>query len=312
MKHFTSILWAGVGVALLFSGCSKSEKPVELKLKWQVGKSYANRMSMSQVAHMQLPGMSAPVEQSTAVTEDFTMSALKALPNDAIAMDMAFTSEKMETKMAGKVMMSFDSSADPKTDETNSTAPIMRQIVGAHFGYELEADGKAVHITGMDEFLARLPAGDEQGKTMLKSMLNEELVQQLAARGQGLPEKPVKIGDHWNIHLDENAGPVGILQMEMNYTFTGWEEHGGHHCVLIDFTGDVASKPGTSSGPMNVSVEKGTITGKEWIDPELGMVVDNTSDQDMTLKIVVRDNNITSQMKQTVGVRLVEVNDAPK
>jgi hypothetical protein len=182
--------------------------------------------------------------------------------------------------------------------------------MGAHFDYEVDALGKANHITGMDEFLAHVPAGDEQATGMLKSLVNEALIQQFATRGQGLPPEPVKVGDHWKAHLDENGGPAGILMMDMNYIFTGWENRGGRRCALIDFNGQVTSKPGKE--PAQLSLDNGTLSGKMWFSPELNMVVDTGANQLMTFKITSQGKTINSVMKQSVDIRLLGESEAIK
>ncbi len=217
MKKINLILLAGLALSgVCISGCSKSKDsgaPVELKLKWQVGKRYANHLTMSQISHSEIPGLSNPVEQVTSMTQDLAMSALKARPDGTTEMAMEFTALKIESKVAGAIKLSFDSQGEAKNDDQN--AAVLRQLVGAQFGYELDAAGKAGNVTGMDEFMARVPAGNGQAQRTLKSLLSEDLVKQLAMRGQGLPDHPVRVGDQWPMQLDENAGPAGIFQTTM-------------------------------------------------------------------------------------------------
>ena len=185
-------------------------------------------------------------------------------------------------------------------------------MIGAHVTYDIDASGKVEKIMGMDEFLAQLSGGNPQSQAMIKSMMSEDMIKQLAMRGQGLPEKPVKIGDQWPVHLEVNAGQVGTLVMDMKYTFKGWQQHGGIKCALLESTGAISTKPGTSAGPVKVSVESGKIAGSTWYDPAQGMVVDSLSNQNMTLNIVAQGKTIKSQMKQEVGVKLIEVADIAK
>ncbi len=75
----------------------------------------------------------------------------------------------------------------------------------------------------------------------------------------------------------------------------------------MEFTGELALKPGPVSSAAALSVEKGTVEGKIWIDPEMGMVVDTVNDQNVTLKIVAQGKTIHSEMSQHVTMKLAEV-----
>ena len=331
MKRYNAILsLSAVITCAWFAGCSKSKDavtspagagvvstessgPVEMKIKWVVGKRYAQQMTMNQTAHMTIPGMDKPMDQAMTMAQDFNMSAMKELPGGGTELELKFTGQKVESKMGGKVMMSFDSAQDPQSDTNNPVAPLFRKMIGAHVVYDVDADGKVEKVVGMNEFLAQLSGGNPQSEAMMKSMMSEDMIKQLAMRGQGLPEKPVKIGDHWPVHLEVNAGQVGMLIMDMKYTFKGWQQHGGSKCALLESVGDIATKPGSSTnGPMNVSVESGKLAGSTWYDPAQAMVVDSASDQNMTLNITAQGKSIKSQMKQQVSIKLVEVADIAK
>jgi hypothetical protein len=261
---------------------------------------------------MDVPGLPNAVDQITDVAQSYTISALKDLPNGVTKMAMDFTAEKMLIRVGNNTVAASDSKTSAAGDNTNNVAAMLRRIVGAHFGYEIDAQGKASHITGVKEFFAHVPTEDNQGSSILKSMMSEDLIRQFATRGQGLPPDPVKLGDHWKLHLEENAGSVGVLQMDLNYIFSGFENHDGHHCAAIDFNGTVMSKPSTNAAAMNITVEGGSILGKMWFDPELNMVMETGSDQMMTMKILAQGKTIHSQMKQTVDIRMTGVGDLPK
>ena len=142
MKRFNAILSLSVAVTCaLFAGCSKSKDmpaspsgtekvstdasgPVEMKVKWVVGKRYDQEMTMNQTAHMTIPGMAQPMDQNMTMDQTFAMSALKALPDGGAELELKFSGQKVESKMGGKVVMSFDSSNDSPSDTNNPVAPI--------------------------------------------------------------------------------------------------------------------------------------------------------------------------------------------
>ena len=64
---------------------------------------------------------------------------------------------------------------------------------------------------------------------------------------------------------------------------------------------------------MAIQIEKGKIAGTMWFDPDLGMVVGTTGDQDMDMKITAKGKPIiTTTLSQKVNLKLVEVADLEK
>jgi hypothetical protein len=49
-----------------------------------------------------------------------------------------------------------------------------------------------------------------------------------------------------------------------------------------------------------------------WFDPDLGMVVGTTGDQDIDMKITAQGKPITTTLSQKVSLKLVEVADLEK
>jgi len=193
----------------------------------------------------------------------------------------------------------------------SSATAVLAKMVGGHLTYQIDADGKVAKVIGMEDFFARVSTGGANGQAMVKGMLSEDMLKQFTMRGQGLPEKPVKIGDHWPYHMDMNTGPAGKIKMDMQYTFMGWQQHDNRKCALLEYAGDMGSVSG-STGPVNVSIEKGKISGDSWFDPELGMMVDAITDTPMTLKVVAQGKTVSMEMKQTATVKLTDFADIAK
>jgi hypothetical protein len=286
--------------------------PIEMKLKWQVGKKYDQEMAMKQTSHIDVPGMPQPVDQMMNMTEDFSMSALKATPDGGMELELKFTAVKVNSSMGGQAIMDFDSAKEPSQDGKDPSAPLFRKMVGAHLKYILDANGKLTKIEGMDDFLAQMSGGDPASAAMIKGLMSEDTLKQLVSRGQGLPDKPVSVGDHWPVNLEVNAGQAGIMKMNMIYTFKGWDQHDGQKCALVDFTGDISSKPNPGTNGIDIKVEKGKIAGKTWYDPSAGMVMETDSDQTMTLKISAQGKSMDSQMEQNVNMKTTKISDLTK
>jgi hypothetical protein len=308
---------------LLFAGCSKSQDdagaaksaeavpsgPVELKLKWMVGKQYLQQMTMNQDMDLTIPGNPKPMRQQMEMQQDYTLSALKQRPEGGFELELKFIGEKMSSKMDGREIISFDSASDPAKDGANPAAATFRKMIGAHVKFLTDADGKIEKVEGYDEFVDQISGGLPAAKTMVKSMFSEETLKQFGAGAQGLPDKPVKVGDIWPYQMEIVAGAMGTLKMNLNYKFAGWEQHDGHNCAFLTYTGDMTSKAATNNPGMNLSIENGKITGKNWFDPALGTMVNGVADQTMTLKMNMQGKTTDSQMKQKIAMKLVKISD---
>jgi len=307
MKKLFTAAGLGMALCLALSGCSKKENAVELKIKWTVGKKYIQHMEMSQDNKMNAAGR--PMEQTMTMSSDYSIAAQKELPGGGCVLDMEFVGQKIQSAMGGQTMVSFDSATDPANDGKNPIAPTFRKIIGLHVQYETDAGGHVQKVDGVDELVERMGGNTPQG-AMVKSMLNEQTLKQYADFGRGLPDHPVRIGDTWPMNMEIPMGQIGKLAINLNYTFTGWDDHDGRKCVKLNYSGTVTSKPVTTTSQMSFNIDNGKMSGTTWFDPDAGVVVENNSTQNMNMKITPTPNQvINSVVSQTTDLKLTDVVD---
>lgn len=82
--------------------------------------------------------------------------------------------------------------------------------------------------------------------------------------------------------------------------------------MRIKCRGDFSSKADPNTPITPIKVEKGKVSGEIWFDPDLGMVVDGDTEQNMSLKITQRGQTITAQANQKTRSTLVDVEDLAK
>ena len=211
-------------------------------------------------------------------------------------------------------MMSFDSSQDTAADGGNPVAGVMRKLVGAKIKMLADANGKIEKVEGIQELADKL-GGDTGGpmQGLFKEMLKEDNLKEMGDMGNCLPDKPVRLGDQWNIQKDMNLGPMGIMKLAMTITFKGWEDRDQHRCALLETSGTINSTSDGNIGSMPFKLEDGKTSGKVWFDPELGMSRGALQVQTMTLKITPpQGGSVTSKIQQTVTSKFVEATDIKK
>ncbi|MGH7951212.1 MAG: DUF6263 family protein [Limisphaerales bacterium] len=329
MKKLTVIfpLCVAIGFALL-PGCSKSKNvatpsgtnsdfnassaadgAVDMKIKWMVGKTYAMRMEMTQTSEMKLPKQSQPMQQTMTMAQDFNFSALKKLTNGGCLLQLEFEDETMDMSQGKRKLISFDSTQSSTQDSNNPVALVLRKMIGARIQYVTDADGKVEKIEGFDELMNKIMANEKpQQQAMFKQMFSKDSLKQYGSFSDALPDHPVKIGDSWSVNKNI-AMPGGDMKIGMNYTFKNWEQIGDRKCAHFVDTGDISSKDISFSTNMTMQIEKGKVFGDVWFDPDLGMIADVNSEQNMTMKMTMRGQAMTTQINQKIRETLVDVED---
>jgi hypothetical protein len=71
--------------------------------------------------------------------------------------------------------------------------------------------------------------------------------------------------------------------------------------------GTLSTKTISTASGAAVAIKKGEISGDVWFDPELGMIVAESSDQTLKLDVTIQAKTMASQLKQKIRWVLVSV-----
>jgi hypothetical protein len=167
----------------------------------------------------------------------------------------------------------------------------------------------------------RLSAGgNAQATGPIKSMYSEGYFKQMMSANRFLPPQAVQPGDTWPVQFEMPLGLMGTMLMHYDFTFQSWEMHGKRNCARLEFSGTIQTRPDANAKPggMSISIQNGNTTGVSWFDPELGITIDTTMNQDMQMVIQLPQNpqaragaprmpNMTNEMSQVMSIKLVSV-----
>jgi len=309
-----SVSGGGAAAVTAMATPADTGDPVEMKIKWEVGKRYLQRLEMAQTMDMNMPGSSQPVKQEMKQSQDIGISALKERDGGGDELEMEFLSVAMDMKMGDAPVMSFDSKQGGQDNSANPAAAVLGKMVGSKIKFLTDPSGKIESVEGYQEFQDHVINGSApEMQAMMKGFMSEDNLKQMFTTSMGLPDKPVKIGDNWPVKMEASLGPMGKIVLNLNYTFTGWEQHDDHKCAVLEYVGDISMKPGGDAGANGaMSIEQGKASGKTWFDPEMGMIKETAGKQDMTMKINAQGQSIATQMHQNLDTKLVEVTDIAK
>jgi len=328
------LIGATLALSLTLVGCNKSGKlgesstfttpagPVELKLKWPQGERIVQDMDLKQTSEISIPGQPAPMTQDTTMGMEYGLTVLQANPDGGHEVEMEFLSARMKTAMAGRTTLDYDSTSKSTTGRPNPLNGIYGKIVGSKIRFFLDATNGVERIEGVDEMMSRLQAGATPADLApLKSMYTEGYFKQLMQANQFMPPKPVQPGDTWPVQIEMPLGMMGNLELNFDFTFTSWEMHGKRNCARLEFTGTIKSTPDTNASPtgMSINILGGDSSGISWFDPDIGMTIDTTMNQNMNMVISLPMNqrgngggagkmqNLTNQITQIQNIKLSSV-----
>jgi hypothetical protein len=244
-------------------------------------------------------------------------------PDGGHEVEMEYLSARMGMTMGSKTLLDYDSAKKSSADKANPVADMFGKIVGSKIQFFLNASNEVERIEGVDELVSRLSSGAQtDALAPLKStMFSEDHFKQMMSANRFMPPKPVQPGDTWPVKQSFKMGPLGTMDMDFDCTFQSWEKHGKRNCARIEFRGTMNSIPGTNANPaaMSMSILNGNSSGVSWFDPELGITIDTTMNQDMKMVMNMpmnprgnpgaagRMQTITNQMNQVMTIKLVSV-----
>jgi hypothetical protein len=334
MNKNTLLIAVTLALSLSWVGCNKSGKlhkrsefkapsgPVELKLKWPVGERIVQDMDMKMNMEFSIPGRPAPMKQDTTLGQEYGLTVLKENPDGGHEVEMEFLSARMSIVMEGQTL-NYDSAKKSSADKANPMADMFGKIVGSKIQYFLDASNEVERIEGVDELENRLSSGSQADglAPFRESMFSKDRFKQMMSANRYLPPMAVQPGDTWPNTQSFEMGPLGTMTMDFNSTFQSWEMHGKRNCARIESQGTIKSTPGTNANPtgLSMTITAGDFTGISWFDPELGITIDTTMNEDMKMVMNIPTNprgkagaagrmqTITNQMNQIITIKLVSV-----
>ena len=299
-----------VGEITTSSGAGTERGPVEMQMKWQAGKKYVMHREQTQTTETKPPNQPKPVKQVQKMTQDFSLSPVRELDNGGQQLQLEFEGLTVEVGDGERKMFSADSAQNSAEDAKNPVGARLRKMVGARLQYFINANGKVEKMEGYPELVNRAAGENPKAQAAFRDMFDEKVLEKFGSFGEdSTPHRVVKLGDGWAIHLEEPSG-AGPLNVDLKCTFKNWEQHADHKCMRIIFTGSVQAAPNTASLP--AKIEKGSVSGETWFDPQLGMIVQIAFDADMNLNITRQGQTLTVPINEKTRFALVDVEDLTK
>jgi Family of unknown function (DUF6263) len=213
---------------------------VDIRWKFEKDKKIYQEMTTKTTQAMKV--MNMEVNQVQEQTFYFSWELKDEDKDKNITLAQKIEGVKLSIEIAGNPIK-YDSS-NPGTVNT-SLGEFFKQLVGTEFKLTLDKDMKVTKVEGRDEFLRKLGQANQTMEPMLKRVLNEEALKQMADPMVGLlPGKPVGKGDSWTRDSKLNLGPIGSYKNNFKYTLDKIDKD----IADITVTSKLTYEPPTESG----------------------------------------------------------------
>lgn len=262
--------------------------PATLKMEWQAGKTYTQKVTLDQSSKISMLGQE--MEQKMKMNMDLSMEVSLLVGTPLKEVKAQYERVAMEMDAMGQ-KMGFDSSAGAA--QPGNPFAALSGLVGKPFTLTVDEKNELVDVKGMDELLegaASNPAAAEivrqiAGKDQIAQMMNLGIA-------QTLPKAPVKVGETWDVKMPLNLGPLGKVEVTGKYTYLGTAPKNGVNCAVIamDTTLTVnldSSQLGGEAGgnPLAMKITDGAQKGHLYWDTQANWLRGLELDQAMTLSI---------------------------
>ncbi len=282
----------------------------EADLSWKFAKDMKFYQQMSTKTKQNMTIMGQAVNQDQ--TQEFVFSwTVKEVDDNKVVLEQKIESVNMAIK-TGSNEIKFNSKAKDAAD--NQLAVFFKPLVGASF--TLTLDKKTMKVTaigGREEFVKKLTDANPQMANVLKVILSEDQLKQMAEPAFAVvPNEKKKVGDTWTRESKLSMGPIGSYEAKYTYKYMGKDNQSieGKEIALdkIEMTPELKYVPPdpSAAGGLPFKIEGGTLATKQgtvgiiWFDSEKGRVAKTEMKVNLEgkLQISVGDQKADVDLKQ--------------
>jgi hypothetical protein len=273
-------------------------------LKWEFQKDKPIYQEVTTISRqtMKILGMSMPdINQDQSQTFVFSWTPKEQDKDKNWIVNQKIEAIKMEMRIADN-KLTFDSTKDAQSAQ-NPLSDFFKALNGSEFKLVISPDFKVLRIEGRDDFLNKLIKANTQMESLLKQILSDETLKQMADNAfAALPNRAVQKGDTWERNSTANMGPIGSYKTLNTFTYEG--EEGKFHKIKVVTTLDYTPPGANSSGALPFKIKSADLkarnaTGTILYDPERRWI--DSSDSKLLLegKLTLDLNGQTQDVQLT-------------
>lgn len=257
----------------------RADEAVLLKYKVARGDTlhFKNTQAMKQAQSLTVNGMTIKQDNSLKQEAILTRVADEVGSDGKVTFRLKAERRKMNAEFGALGKFEFDSkSTDRDTGSTigASLTPLLERLTGSEYQVIVNPQGKVGEVKGYAELIAELLkdnplAGQFGGGDNAAAVMSEQDAFVI------LSDKPVNVGDQWEVPIEMDVPKLGKVKGKTTYKYEGPDTVGNRKTVRIAICGEMMMELKLDQGAAKVS---GTLTasnssGTVQFDPVAGRVV---------------------------------------
>ncbi len=188
------------------------------KLAWKFEKDKTFYQTMTTETKQTMKVMGSDIKQNQTQTFYFSWTPVKQ-DGDNWDIEQKIEGVKMHIEIGGQPI-DYDSTKEQPT--STALSEFFKQLVGSKFTLTVNKDGKVTAIKGRDDFLKKLTGANQQMEALLKQILSEEALKEMAdPTFAAIPNKEVKKDEKWEKVSKLDMGPIGKYENTYKYIYEG-------------------------------------------------------------------------------------------
>jgi len=230
-------------------------------------------------------------KMETKVTQVIKVQNQDLTQNQSSTFFFKWTPEKQEgdkwtikQKVEG-LIMSIDISGNPITyDSTKKDAAgssgnpglmdFFKNLEGSEFTVNWNGkDSKVESVAGKDDFIKKLGSGNQQMDNLLKKIMTDDALKQMADPSFGfVPDQPKAVNETWEKKHTLSLGPIGSYEITYKFTYKG-KDTTQKELDRIEVATTLKYNPPTdATDGLLFKIKSGTLTST---NPEPGVILYN-------------------------------------
>lgn len=292
---------------------SPSDPPVSFQVAWHPGHQYDVSFQLEQSTQVRNRNTDEDFGRDVSLRLDFAgeVPETNAIPSSTkgLPLLLELTGLLFDLIRNSVPLIHYDTRNKlGMLEDDQRTTDALEKLVGSKWKYIVSPDGKvrSAEIEANTPTQKVLdPESRLLGISLVRRFFNPHFFRPFLEVNT-LPSGPVKIGDSWPIETAFNAGTVGTVVFKGSGTFRGWQLHLGRKCARIDLSGDLLPPGSIGTKIMRAMsgasmLDKGTLRGRIWFDPEQQMPLQSITDLNM-LTVSTKKQPRSKEVGQTNNV----------
>ncbi len=316
-SHVRKVRWL-VALALVSLMAPAFAQDSGAKLAWKFEKDKPFYQEMTTKTEQTMKVMGSDIKQTQTQTFYFSWTPVKQ-EGDNWEIKQKIEGVKMRIEIGGQPI-EYDSTKEGQT--STALSDFFKQLVGSEFTLTVDKNFKVTKIDGRDAFLKKLTNANPQMEALLKQILSEDALKEMAdPTFAAVPNKEVKKDEAWERTSKLDMGPIGRYENTYKYIYDGADKDKKGKIKVETTLKYFPPDEKATGGGLPFKIKSASLTssdagGNILFDPEKGRVDESNMhvrlNGDLKIEIGGQETAVKLDQTQTTTVKTSDTNPLKK